>query len=587
MNLKISYKKSNMVFIIVCQLLFVLFSCGGKNNNPDIPDTGDEPKEPEPEIIYDAIPVPPVIATVDESDYTIYYVDGGSGNDDNDGLSESNPFKTLDKVSNLAKKPKTKILFKKGAVFSGTLHLENLKGTESKPFIVDSYGSGEKPTIDGNGKNAAVEIQDGNIRFRNIHITNSKGARGIYVAPKVAGAFKNLQIAGCRIENVNWEGTDDVFNVHPKNLDVEAICSNVKYGYNNGGIIFEANTLASIGASWFEDIFITGNEIFKVSRTGIWLNTQWGKRPGLGWGRNVYVNDENGWYPAKNIIVQNNHISYTGGDATVLIATKNSFLDHNTAMHANYLGRTGYFNAGIWPHSSVNFVMQFNEVAYTHLENGGGDGEGLDVDIACVNTLVQYNYVHHNDGGGLLVCNNRSDDGIGNHQGTVIRNNVFFDNGKDTDKAAFLTVSSAVGKTDVYNNIIMVSNRLTNPLFILSADWADIGKSTDFIFRNNILIATAEVNANFELSYINGCVFDNNLAYQIGNVKTKIGDNNLLTYDPKITVPDVIDGYVNGLKFKPAEPNVFKDGIVFNSMSDTDMAGNPTQGVKYIGAFCK
>jgi hypothetical protein len=577
-----------MIFIIGCQLLFVLFSCGGKNNNPDNNDTENKPKEPEPEIIYDAIPVPPVIASVDESDYTVYYVDSGSsGNDNNDGLSESNPFKTLEKVTNLVKNPKTKILFKKGAVFSGTLHLENLKGTESKPFIVDSYGSGEKPTIDGNGRTSAVEIQDGNIRFRNIRVTNSKGFRGIYVTTKVAGALKNLQITGCRVENVNWAGADDVVNIHPKNINVEVICPNDKYTYGSGGIIIDANTAVSVGASWFENVFITGNEVFKVSHTGIWLDTQWGKRPGLGWGHNVYISDENGWYPAKNIIVQNNHISYTGGDAVILIATKNSFLDHNTAIQINYLGRTGAYSAGMWPHSSIDFVMQFNEVGYTHLEHGAGDGEGLNVDIACVNTLVQYNYVHHNDGGGMLICNNKSDDGVGNHHGTVIRNNVFYDNGKDADNPAFIAISSAVGKTNAYNNIVVVGNRRTDVNFVHSADWANIGKSNDFTFRNNIFVATEQVSARFNLSYISGCVFDNNLAYRIGSVKTSIGDNNLLTYDPKITVPDIIDGYVNGLKFKPAEPNVFKDGIVFNGISDTDIAGNSTQGVKYIGAFCK
>jgi hypothetical protein len=574
-----------MIFIIVCQLLFVLFSCKEKNDNNG---TEEEPEEPVTEIIYEAVPVPPVIASVDESDYTVYYVDSGSlGNDNNSGLSESNPFKTLEKVTNLAKNPKMKILFKSGTVFTGTLHLENLKGTESKPFIVDTYGGSEKPTIDGNGNNAAVEIQDGNIRFRNIRVTNSKGIRGIYIAPKVAGACKNLQITGCRIENVNWAGTDDVVNLHPKDVNVEAICPSEKYGYHNGGILFEANTPVSVGASWFENVFVTDNEIFKVSHTGIWLDTQWGKRPGLGWGYNVYVSDENGWYPAKNIIVQNNHISYTGGDAVILIATKNSFLDHNTAMHINYLGRAEAYSAGIWPHSSVNFVMQFNEVAYTHLEHGAGDGEGLNVDIACVNTLVQYNYVHHNDGGGMLICNNKSDDGVGYHYGTVVRNNVFYDNGKDADNPAFMAISSSVGKTDVYNNIVIVSNRRTDVNFVQSSDWANIGKSNDFTFRNNIFVATEQVSARFNLSYINGCMFENNLAYLIGSVKSNIGDNKLLTYNPKITVPDIIDGYVNGLKFKPAEQNVFNDGMLFNGMPDTDIAGNSTKGIKYIGAFCK
>jgi hypothetical protein len=564
--------------------------CGNDENNEDPDKGGDNPKEEE--IVYAKIPVPKTMASIDESDYTVYYVDNGPlGSDANNGLSEGAPFKSLSKITNLVKNSKTKVLLKSGATFTGNLILKDLGGTETKPFIIDKYGGSERPVINGNGVTSAVEIREGNIRFRNIHITNSSGNRGISVAPIVAGALKNVQITDCRIENVNWAGLDNVVNVNPANLNVKAICPDARYSYQNGGIIFQANTSATVGASWFEDIFITNNEIFKVARTGIWLDTQWGKRPGLGWGYNNYISDDNGWYPSKNIIVQHNDISYTGGDAIVLIATKDSFLEYNKATHANYLGRTGYYNAGIWPHSSVNFVMQFNEVAYTHLENGSGDGEGLDVDIACINALVQYNYVHHNDGGGMLICNNKSEingqERIGDHHGTVVRNNVFFDNGKDADKAAFLTISSAVGKTDVYNNTVIVTNRRSDMKFVISADYANIGKSKDFTFRNNIFAATASVSALFDLTYFINCGFENNLAYQIGDVKSKINDSKLLIYNPKITVPGSLDGYESGIKFKPAESKVFEDGLVFDGMSEKDMSGVSVKGKKYIGAFCE
>jgi hypothetical protein len=576
----------------------LLIACGGHSEiNPD-PNPGDGGGDPggddgkPEEIVCDSVSVVPTIVAIDESDYTVYYVDSGPlGSDANDGLSENTPFKSLSKVSAFTKGSKTKVLLKSGASFTGYLTLSNLNGTDTKPFIIDKYGGSERPIINGNGVTSAVDIQEGNIRFRNIRVTNSNGNRGIHVAPKVAGAFKNVQISGCRIENVNWVGTDNIINVNPANLNVETICPNARYLRNNGGIVFEANTAASVGASWFEDIFITNNEIFKVSYTGIWVNTQWGKRPGITWGNNNYVDDTNGWYPAKNIIVQNNDLSYTGGDAIVLIATKDSFLDHNTAMHANYLGRSGSANAGIWPHSSINFVMQFNEVGYTHLQHGSTDGEGLNIDIACVNALVQYNYSHHNDGGGMLICNNKSEingqERTGDHRGTVVRNNLFYDNGINSNVGAFLTISSAVGKTSVYNNTVVLTPRLMNPRLILSADWAKVGKSSDFTFRNNIFVATSTVTAGFELSYIVNCVFENNLAFQIGDVKSKINDNKLLTYNPKLIIPEVWDGYVNGLKFKPVEKKVFENGLVFDGMSEKDMGGTSVTGKKYIGAFCE
>jgi hypothetical protein len=580
----ISISKSGVCIILAC-LCFI--ACSKKNDRSN--KNGTE-TEPDTETVYMEIPVPPVISAVDESDYTVYYVDSSSlGDDSNDGLSERTPFKSLNKISGLSKTPKMKILLKSGAKFTGRLVLANLNGTETKPFIVDKYGGDARPVIDGNGVTAAVEIQDGNIRFRNIQITNKRGENGILVTPKTAGAMKNIEITGCRVEEVNWAGSSAIVGVNPAQLDVRAICPDARYNYGAGGIHFEANTSISVGASWFENIFITDNEIFKVSRTGIWVNSLWVKRPGIDWGHNNYVDDGHGWYPARNVVVKGNDISYTGGDCAVIIAAIDSYLDHNKAYHANYLGRSGYFNAGIWPHSNINMVVQFNEVAYTHLENGGGDGEGLDVDIACINTLVQFNYVHHNDGGGMLICNNKSEingqECIGDHRGSIVRNNVFFDNGKTAEKAAFLTITSAVGKTDLYNNTVIVTDRRPDAMFVVSADWANIGKSKNITFKNNIFAATGPVSAQFDMAYIINSKFENNLVYRTGN--SIFADSQLLTFNPQITLPSNFDGFENGLKFVPKEPEVFRNGILFDGMSDKDMAGNGTQQIKYLGAFCK
>ena len=528
---------------------------------------------------YFQIVTPPIINEINESDYTSYYVDPVKGDDNNTGISEGAPVKTLDKVAGLTKGVKTKLLLKSGATFTGTLTLSNLQSDDKKPLIVDIYGGNERAIIDGNGADNAVAIRSGNVRFRNIKITNKSGKRGIFVTPETAGAFSNIEISGCLFEEINWAGYCELPD-SPADIDVEAICPNSKYNYNYGGIIFEANTPDSIGASWFENIYITDNELRCVAKTGIWLNTSWCKRPGLPWGNNEYINDDNGWFPSKNVIVRNNFISHVGGDAIVLIATRNSFLDHNTVYHANYLGRQGYFCGGIWPHSSIDFTTQFNEVAYTHLEHGAGDGEGLDVDIGCINTVVQFNYVHHNDGGAILICNNRSDLGIGDHRGTVIRNNVFYANGQP-ERGVF-TISSSVGKTDIYNNTIIVTPQ-SSALLVLSADWAKTGNSSEFTFRNNIFAATSPILSIFTLSFIDECHFENNLFWQVDSQPAN--DKHPHLFDPKITIPLIFDGYIQGLKFNALEPKVFSEGILFDGMSESDFAGNPAKGIKYIGAF--
>jgi hypothetical protein len=131
---------------------------------------------------------------------TTYYVSSSSGSDDNDG-SEAKPFKTIKKVNTIKLGPGSKILFKRGDVWScwddGKKPLTPLgRGEKGKPVIIGAYGAGSKPIIKGSGLEEAVLIEKMEyVRVENLEITNddekgylgnaaSKGAnvrRGVYV----------------------------------------------------------------------------------------------------------------------------------------------------------------------------------------------------------------------------------------------------------------------------------------------------------------------------------------------------------------------------------------------------------------------
>ena len=86
-----------------------------------------------------------------------YYISSSTGDDRNDGLTESTAWKTLAKVK-ISKNlfvPGTVIGFKKGDIWKEQLVLEDLSGTLQKPIIFTSYGIGEKPVI------SAVDIYKG------------------------------------------------------------------------------------------------------------------------------------------------------------------------------------------------------------------------------------------------------------------------------------------------------------------------------------------------------------------------------------------------------------------------------------------
>ena len=81
-----------------------------------------------------------------------FYV-SATGNDSNNGLSSTTPWRSLNKVSNaFANGTITagdKIGFHAGDTFIGTLNTTGIDGTAENPIIITSYSSGAKPTFTG------------------------------------------------------------------------------------------------------------------------------------------------------------------------------------------------------------------------------------------------------------------------------------------------------------------------------------------------------------------------------------------------------------------------------------------------------
>lgn len=98
---------------------------------------------------------------------TTYYV-SSTGNDSDDGTTESTPWKTIAKVNSSFNNFKAgdRILFKCGDEFHGTINITK-SGISAFPITIGSYGSGGKPVITG---------------FKTITAWTNTGG-GIYSAP--------------------------------------------------------------------------------------------------------------------------------------------------------------------------------------------------------------------------------------------------------------------------------------------------------------------------------------------------------------------------------------------------------------------
>ena len=81
---------------------------------------------------------------------TDYYISSSGDDQNNSGLSENSPWKTIDKINSefSSFKPGDRILFKCGDTFYGTLKI-TISGTAGSPVTIGSYGTGEKPVITG------------------------------------------------------------------------------------------------------------------------------------------------------------------------------------------------------------------------------------------------------------------------------------------------------------------------------------------------------------------------------------------------------------------------------------------------------
>ena len=614
---------------------FVGCDVGNPNNpnNPSDPSGGTpvvSPIHPESTVYVDAVKSKDYAEISGDVNYTTYYIDAVNGLDSNNGLSVDTPKKTLKAANTVidgveASVP-TKVLFKAGTTYEGTLEIQSYSAQEQSPLIISTYGETEDvpyAKIIAPNDGCSIILKGDNVRISNFECTSNggEGRRGIYAITTRKGAAKNIVIKNNYIHDFNFRLGDYVLPTGMYNLtEPEVKAMSPGFSRDCGGIIMEAVTPKAIGPSWFEDLWIDDNKIERVSREGIWVNSYWSYRPGLTWGYNPYYDDNTGYYPNRNVYVRGNEMLYTGGDAMVLIACRNSVVEYNKCFHAAVLGRSGQPNAGIWFQSCVDSVMQFNEAAYTHYRY---DGEGFDIDIACSNILFQYNYSHHNYGGGLLLCNTDEyivqydkdgnylvdEDGCpvqknlaGDWRNVVIKNNVFVDNGwADVQFAgkvdAILFENNTVVKTGgTFKSDGKTPDTLDQGWVFESKDFAIGIGGTDWTIRNNIFYSRKVREGKeykFDLSYCrdgkDGYTIENNIYYgfseELETTLKEMGETKYRKVDPKFKSLEAGDGFEYANKFVPMNSELYKNAAECDIVLKHDFLGNVLSSHFYYGAI--
>ena len=365
------------------------------------------------------------IPTASQAASPAYYVDcsvqgGGSG-------SAGRPWNSIAAVNGHgAFAPGDQILFKRGTTCNGMLDPRG-NGAAGHPIVIGAYGSGAKPTIAGGGTGTwegGILLQDlQHWTVQDLHVTNTDG-----------GATTPFYRSGVMIRNTTG---GQLNGITVQRLNVDHVVSSMSDDGNGsrsfGGI--SAITMPGLTGG-FTDLLIADNTVDHVGRTGI-ITTN------ISWGAGQDVRPR----------VTGNRVNHTRGDGIVMLGATKGRIDHNVSSYANdewpcpdcggVSPRTA--NAAIWTGLSQSVLIDHNEAYGTEVP--GGDGEGLDIDISAVDTVVEYNYSHDNDGGGILICGSTN---------ATIRFNVFEDNRLGT----FTFIGSIpANSTRIHNNTVSISKK--------------------------------------------------------------------------------------------------------------------------------
>lgn len=465
-----------------------------------------------------------------------YYVDSVSGNDGYNGTSTGTPWKNLTEVNSRSFNAGDRILLKSGSVWSGQQLFPRGSGASGNPIVVDKYGAGNLPAIKTQGAfPASVYLFNQEYwEFKNFEITNyTPGApslrRGIYIEAQDFGTVDHIQLLNLFIHDVTGDASDK----------------------DNGGIFFEVDGVAV--KTKFNDILIDGCTVSNVDRTGISNQSSWADRT---------ETDNSNWIPSTNVVISNNSISSTGGNGLIWRASLAPKIDHNIFANCA-VTETG--NA-IFVFNNDDAKMQYNEAYGTVFNTGDLDAGGFDADYKSKGTIIQYNYTHDNQLGGIVaVCAGGSSPSF--NTGVQIKYNILQNNLRQVFR-----FSGCLNGARIYNNTIFFKSTIADVEIIRFKDWGGYPNATKFY--NNIFFNNG-TNSSYDFGASTNNVFDYNLFYPNHPANEPSDAHKLIVSPSLVNAGSGTNGIntVDGYKLKSTSPAI-DSGMTISDSGNKDYFGN-------------
>jgi len=519
---------------------------------------------------------------------TTYYVSYSSGNDSNDGLSEASPFKNLGKINSITFSAGDIIKFKKGDTWYGYFKI-NGSGEDSNLISVDSYGTGDKPIINGYGYQASIFVYNEEyIEIKNLELSNSashlKTDGAVRLMDGSSRSGEDIRYGILILRDINGQNINNIKISSVNISDIYPTPSDSSNNHKGYGIAFDSlKNDDNTQLNYFDDIEIDDVEISLTGHYGIHV-------------RNQMPSADSDYYH-RNITIKNSNFLNTGGSGVVLVRTKDVLVEKSNFKNTGSGLDSRMWNrgSGLWTYTTNDAIIQecIFDNAYGPL-----DSYGAHIDWGNERVVVQYCLSLNNYGGFIEILGENIDCGyrynISIGDGTRRPN----ENGNNNGGIFFL--SDYAGSDDrrigsennfIYNNTIYIPSLNSTDNESMSPEiYFKSNNLNTYVYNNLIYIdsgASLNINTENDNSYN---FFRNNLYY--GTISIDESSNfqhdssELLSTNPKLVNPGSSESdyteLANDYKLQ-SDSSIIGQGILINGSSDSTNFVQNNGGRDYFG----